>query len=104
MTGTEIEQNVVERLEAASVDIGDALVEGIADEVVRQLRPQLEAFASARVQPALLDVKQAAVYLGRSEQAVQHLIRGRELPVVRKGRRVHLHRPDLDRFIEQNKA
>ena len=55
------------------------------------------------IQPALLDVKQAAAYLGRSEQSIQHLIFSRDLPVVRVGRRVHLHRRDLDAFIEKNK-
>lgn len=42
-------------------------------------------------------------YLGRSEQSVQHLIFQRELPVVRVGKRVHLHRPDLDDWIGKNK-
>jgi excisionase family DNA binding protein len=51
----------------------------------------------------LLNVKQAAVYLGRTEQSVQHLIFQRDLPVVRMGRRVHLHRRDLDAWIEKNK-
>ena len=51
----------------------------------------------------LLNVKQAAIYLGRSEQSVQHLIFQRDIPVVRMGRRVHLHRSDLDAWIEKNK-
>jgi excisionase family DNA binding protein len=51
----------------------------------------------------LLTVKEAAAYIGRSEQAVQHMIHKRELIVVRKGRRVHLDRGDLDRWIETNK-
>jgi excisionase family DNA binding protein len=50
----------------------------------------------------LLNVKQAAVYLGRTEQSVQHLIFQRDIPVVRMGRRVHLHRRDLDAWIEKN--
>ena len=41
------------------------------------------------VQPALFTVKEAATYVGRSEQAVQHLIFQRQLPVLRIGRRVH---------------
>ena len=56
-----------------------------------------------RVHPALLSVKEAAVYLGRSEQAVQHLVFEKELPVVRVGRRVHLDKKDLDSWIEKNK-
>lgn len=64
------------------------------------LRPELARFA---VQPALFNVKQAAIYLGRSERAIEHLIADRELPVVKLGRRVHLHRSDLDSWIEKNK-
>lgn len=64
---------------------------------------KLAAITPNVVQPALLDVKQAAVYLGRSEQSIQHLIFQKDLPVVRHGRRVHLHRKDLDTWIEQNK-
>jgi excisionase family DNA binding protein len=51
----------------------------------------------------LLTVKEAAAYIGRSEQAIQHLIHKRELIVVRTGRRVHIDRGDLDRWIEANK-
>ena len=55
------------------------------------------------MQPMLLTVKDAAIYLGRTEQAIQHLIFSHELPVVRAGRRVHLDRRDLDAWIEKNK-
>jgi excisionase family DNA binding protein len=48
-------------------------------------------------------VKEAAVYLGRSEQSVQHLVFQKELPTVRVGRRVHLDKRDLESWIEQNK-
>jgi len=68
------------------------LVRAVAGEVASLLRLE---FA--------LNVKQAAVYLGRTEQSVQHLIFQRDLPVVRMGRRVHLHRRDLDNWIEKNK-
>lgn len=79
------------------------LVEAIAAEVCKRIAPMITSMTPVYVQPALLDVKQAAIYIGRSEQAVQHLIFEKELPVVRVGRRVHLHRADLDRWIEQNK-
>jgi excisionase family DNA binding protein len=49
-------------------------------------------------------VKEAADYIGRTEQAVQHLIHKRELIVVRQGRRVHLDRADLDQWIDANKV
>ena len=78
------------------------LVAAIAAEVMRLLGPKLASITPNVIQPALLDVKQAAIYLGRSEQSVQHLIFEKELPVVRSGRRVHLRRADLDRWIERN--
>ncbi len=82
------------------------LVAAIAAEVAAKVKSEITAQVEqivCRVQPALLNVKEAAVYLGRSEQAVQHLIFERELPVVRVGRRVHLDRRDLDSWIEKNK-
>src|SRR5260370_41671654 len=78
-----------------------AIAEQVAAKVKSEITSQLE-HSFGRVQPTLLNVKEAAVYLGRSEQAVQHLIFGKELPVVRVGRRVHLDRRDLD-FLNQKK-
>jgi excisionase family DNA binding protein len=89
---------------------GDAtlgvLLGAIAEQVAAQVRAELQAQflnGAPRVQPALLSVKDAAIYLGRSEQSIQHLIFSHELPVVRVGRRVHLDRRDLDAWIEKNK-
>ena len=82
------------------------LVDAIAEEVAMKVKSEVAAHVqqlAGKVQPVLLNVKDAAVYLGRSEQAVQHLIFEKELPVVRVGRRVHLHRKDLDAWIEKNK-
>lgn len=79
----------------------DVLVQTIAEKVIARVRAELVRPFS--VQPALLNVKDAAIYLGRSEQALQHLIFQREIPVVRVGRRVHLDRRDLDAWIEKNK-
>ena len=79
----------------------DALISAIATEVVARVRSEMSV--PAGVQPILLNVKEAAIYLGRSEQAVQHLIFQKELPVVRLRRRVHLDRRDLDTWIEKNK-
>jgi len=79
------------------------LAKALAGEVASLLKLELARRSVVDVQPVLLDVKQAAVYLGRSEQSVQHLIFEKDLPVVRKGRRVHLHRSDLDAWIEKNK-
>jgi excisionase family DNA binding protein len=78
------------------------LVKAVAEQVASMLKGQLAR--PAEIQPVLLTVKQTAVYLGRSEQSIQHLIFHRELPVVRVGRRVHLDRRDLDLWIEKNKC
>ena len=52
------------------------LVDAIAAQVSAKVKAELLAqmHEAPRVQPALLSVKDAAVYLGRSEQAIQHLI------------------------------
>jgi excisionase family DNA binding protein len=83
----------------------DALVDAIARQVVAKVETFLSRAAErTKVQPVLLNVKEAAIYLGRSEQSVQHLIFRREFPVVRIGRRVHLDPRDIDAWIEKNKS
>lgn len=79
------------------------MAQAVAAQVTAILKLELSKLGGPTVQPTLLDVKQAAIYLGRTEQAVQHLIFQRDIPVVRTGKRVHLHRPDLDSWIERNK-
>ena len=93
-----------------SIDIEDVrspvvsvLVKAVAGEVVSMLKLELGRLTVVEVRPELLNVKQAAIYLGRTEQSVQHLIFQKDLPVVRAGRRVHLHRRDLNDWIEKNK-
>ncbi len=76
----------------------------LASEIAELLRSEIARLVAPSVEPVLLTAKQAGIYLGRSEQAVQHLIFQRELPVVRVGRRVHLHKRDLDAWIEKNKG
>ena len=91
---------------AASDTMLHTLVSAIAEEVAAKVKSEIASHVEqlvGRVQPALLNVKEAAVYLGRSEQSVQHLIFEKELPVVRVGRRIHLDRRDLDSWIEKNK-
>lgn len=82
----------------------------IASELVRQIRSEVEnerrhpPTAEGALYPRLLTAKQAAGYIGRSEQAVRHMIFQRAIPVVRYGRCVRVDRNDLDRWIESNKA
>jgi excisionase family DNA binding protein len=84
---------------------------GLAVELVQRIKAKLQTELETRaarpqsnVEPRLLTAKQAAEYIGRSEQAVRHLIFQRDLPVVRNGRCVRLDRKDLDRWIENYKA
>jgi excisionase family DNA binding protein len=80
-------------------------VTALASQIAARIVPEIERRnGNARPAARLLTVKQAAAYIGRTEQAVQHLIHKRELVVVRKGRRVHVDRGDLDRWIEANKV
>ena len=74
----------------------DELAQSIAERVAAKVKSLLLGFSRRDIQPALLNVKDAAIYLGRTEQSIQHLIFQKELPVVRIGRRVHLDRRDLD--------
>ena len=57
-----------------------------------------------RVPRRLLSVDEAAIYLGRSKDAVQHLIQADKLPVVRCDRRTMLDIRDLDEWIAENKS
>jgi excisionase family DNA binding protein len=82
----------------------DIVARAIAEHVMAILKAEMAKVQERpAVQPLLLSVRDAAVYIGRSEQAVQHIIFNREIPVVRFGRRVHLDRRDLDVWIEKNK-
>ncbi len=104
---------MAERLqEAAGSNVDttfNAKLEEIVDRVAALIAARLEARIASpggkgKVTPRLLTVKEAAAYVGRTEQAVQHLIHRKELVVVRRGRRVHLDRADLDRWIDGNKC
>lgn len=74
-------------------EIIDALAELVAGRVAER------GGASQR----LFSVDDAATYLGRTKPAVQNLIAGGTLPVVRIDRRVMLDRQDLDRLIDECK-
>ena len=80
------------------------MAQALAGQVSIIIKEELARLGGPAIQPALMDVKQAAIYLGRSEQSIQHMIFQQDFPVVRKGRRVRLHRVDLDAWIEANKV
>ena len=78
------------------------LLDLLAERVARRVGARLTD-PSAGVGPRLLPVEQAAVYLGRSEDAIRHLISCGKLPVVRTDKRIFLDIQDLDRWIAENK-
>jgi excisionase family DNA binding protein len=57
-----------------------------------------------KVRPRLFTVEDAAIYLGRTMKAVQHMIASGKLAKVKGDRRVFLDRKDLDEFIERGKS
>jgi excisionase family DNA binding protein len=56
------------------------------------------------IKPRLLNIDEAASYLGRTPGALRMLIHRGTIAVVRIGGRVQLDREDLDRLIEVNKT
>jgi excisionase family DNA binding protein len=89
----------------------EALIMELTAELVQRLRADVQAEFEAKeksrqpaLQPRLLTAKEAGEYIGRSEQAVRHLIHQRDIPVVRNGRCVRIDIKDLDRWINDNKV
>jgi excisionase family DNA binding protein len=83
----------------------DALLDELAERVAEKLRPEITA-AKANGKgppPRLLTIEQAALYIGRSKEAMQHMIADGKIPTVRADRRIFIDRQDLDRWIEQHK-
>ena len=82
---------------ASTGNVGlDALTDAIASRVAARLRQSEE--------PRLLNVNEAAAYIGRTPKALRHMIASGTIPAVREGSRVHLDRADLDRWIEMRKV
>jgi Helix-turn-helix domain len=52
--------------------------------------------------PALMNIKDAAEYMGRSEGGIRHLVEAGLLPVCKMDARVQIRRVDMDRVIEQH--
>jgi excisionase family DNA binding protein len=82
----------------------DAVMDALADRVAMKVRHELTQNGNSAVKPRLLTTEQAAVYLGRTRDAVEHMIAAAKLPVVRADRRVFLDVRDLDRWIDSNKS
>jgi len=81
----------------------DAVMDALADRVAVKVRHEL-AQNGTSVKPRLLTAEQAGVYLGRTKEAVEHMIAAGKLPVVRADRRIFLDVRDLDCWIDANKS
>jgi excisionase family DNA binding protein len=77
----------------------DRLLEILAEKLATKLSQE-----PSRLYPRLLTIDQAAVYLGRTREALQHLASSGKVPTVRADRRVFLDRLDLDKWIDENKT
>lgn len=85
---------------ASSLDaLLDVLVNRLADRIREKLTHD---GAGDPVGARLLSVGRAAAYLGRTKEALQHMIASGKLPVVRDGRRVFVDVQCLDRWIESH--
>jgi len=51
----------------------------------------------------LYNIDEAAIYLGRTANAVRQMIWDGKIPVVRDNKRILLDIKDMDEWIEQNK-
>ncbi len=81
----------------------DLTFDGLLELLAERLATRLSQDPS-RLYPRLLTIDQAAVYLGRTREAVQHLASSGKVPTVRADRRVFLDRVDLDKWIDENKT
>ena len=81
----------------------DDLLESMADLIADKVAKKLADSGAAPVQPRLLTVDQAATYLGRTKEAVQHMIGAGKIAVVKSDRPVFLDVRDLEAWIEANK-
>jgi hypothetical protein len=78
-----------------------SLVKETVAETVAKLASELGGMAVKR---RLFTVDEAATYMGRTEEAMQHMIAGGKIPTVRIDRRVFVDVRDLDRLIDKYKA
>jgi excisionase family DNA binding protein len=82
----------------------DTLLDAFSDLIAAKLGARLaESGPGTKTTRRLMTVEDAAVYLGRTKEAVQHMIAAGKLPTVKSDRRVFLDIKDLDQWIEQAK-
>lgn len=85
----------------ANFDI-NSLITSLAQQIVGQIRAELTQ--GQALKPRLLTVEHAATYMGRTEEAMQHMVASGKVPTVRIDRRVFIDVRDLEQLIETNKT
>ena len=83
----------------------DGFIRSLVKETVTETLTQfLRAGDGTPVKRRLYTVEESAVYMGRTLEAMQHMIFAGKIPTVRMDRRVFIDVRDLDRLIENSKA
>ena len=84
----------------------DTLLDAFSDLIAAKLSERLAEFGreAGKILPRLFTVEDAAVYLGRTKKAIQHMIASGKLPTVKADRRTFLDRKDLDEAIGRGKT
>jgi excisionase family DNA binding protein len=86
--------------------LSEQAVNQIAQAVAARLLPHLKNSngSTATLSKKLLTIKEAAVYLGRSETAIYRLVAKRDIPVVRHGRNLRFELRSLDAWVEGDQS
>jgi excisionase family DNA binding protein len=82
----------------------DGLLEAMADLIADKVAKKIADNDTTPVRPRLLTVDQAATFLGRTREAVQHMVSAGKIAVVKSDRRVFLDVRDLEAWIDANKV
>lgn len=78
----------------------NSMLEDIVERIAAKVAAKI---ASPQPAPRLMSVKEAAMYLGRSEKAVRCLISNGSLPYVHADSRIQFDRLDLETWITMHK-
>ena len=78
----------------------ESLLDALADRVAERVNQRLDTTSPTT---RLLSIDQAAAYLGRSMEAIRHMISAGKIPTVRGDRRTQVDIRDLDAWIAANK-
>ena len=79
----------------------DALIDALAERISAKIEEKKGNWKTFRKR--LLTTDEAAEYLGRTREAMQHLVSSGKMPTVRSDRRVFFDIHDLESWIERNK-